>query len=183
MRIVAGRHRGARLRAPAGRDIRPTADRTREALFNLLANGRHGRPLAGQVVIDACAGTGALGLEALSRGADQALFLENDRQALEIIRANIAHLGVADACQVLAVDVTRPGPPPRPGNILLLDPPYASDLDGPAISALAGAGWLAKDARVVVETAAKAVFAPPTDFTVLDERRYGAAKLIFLSRA
>ncbi|MED5517840.1 MAG: RsmD family RNA methyltransferase, partial [Pseudomonadota bacterium] len=138
MRIVAGSHRGTRLRAPAGRDIRPTGDRTREALFNLLANGRHGHPLAGQVVIDACAGTGALGLEAVSRGAGQALFLENDRQALEIIRANIAHLGVADTCQVLAVDVTRPGPPPGPGNILLLDPPYASDLGGPAISALAG---------------------------------------------
>ena len=182
MRIVAGRHRGARLRAPVGRDIRPTADRTREALFNLLANGRHGRPLAGQVVIDACAGTGALGLEAVSRGAGQVLFLDNDRHALEVIRANIAHLGVDDVCQVLAVDVTRPGPPPRPGNILLLDPPYASDLGGPAISALAQAGWLADAALVVVETAAKADFAPPVDFTVLDERRYGAAKLIFLSR-
>ena len=182
MRIVAGSYKRARLRAPAGLDIRPTAERTRAALFNLLANGRHGHPLAGKVVIDACAGTGALGLEALSRGAGHALFLENDRQALEIIRANITHLGVADACRVLAVDVTRPGPSPRPGDILLLDPPYSSDLGAPAISALADAGWLAEDARVVVETAAKAVFAPPAGFTVLDERRYGAAKLIFLSR-
>ncbi|MEC8793527.1 MAG: RsmD family RNA methyltransferase, partial [Pseudomonadota bacterium] len=93
MRIVAGSHRGARLRAPAGRDIRPTGDRTREALFNLLANGRHGHPLAGQVVIDACAGTGALGLEAVSRGAGPPGFVVNYLHARENIRAPIAPPG------------------------------------------------------------------------------------------
>ena len=122
-----------------------------------MANGRHGHPLAGQVVIDACAGTGALGLEAVSRGAGQALFLENDRQALEIIRANIAHLGVADACQVLAVDVTRPGPPRGQETFCCSTRPTPATLAVRRSVLLAGAGWLAEDARVVVETAAKAV--------------------------
>ena len=195
MRIVGGALRGRKLKAPPGAAVRPTSDRAREALFNLLAHGAalRGLSLNGAVVLDAFAGTGALGLEALSRGAVRAIFLESDRAALAALAANVRALGQEDRALVVARDATRPGPPsnvpakagiggpaPAEASIAFLDPPYGSGLAAPALAALAQAGWLADGALAVVEHGAREALQPPAGFERLDERRYGAAMLSFL---
>ncbi len=214
MRIVAGRHRGRRLEAPAGMAVRPTADRTREALFNILTQGklpwrapvpgqgvggqgvgrqgggghgaegqgaeRRGNPLAGARALDAFAGTGALGLEALSRGAAFVTFMENQAVALAACRNNIALLEETARSQALRCDVLRPPPAPAPCDLVLMDPPYNQGLAGPALAALEAAGWLAPGALAVVELMAKEPFALPEGFEALDERKYGKARLVFL---
>jgi 16S rRNA (guanine966-N2)-methyltransferase len=162
--------------------VRPTSDRAREALFDILAHGRFG---AGPVyeaarVLDAFAGTGAFGLEALSRGAAEASFIENDRVALRALRANIAALGEEKRAAVLALDALHPPRASAPAALAFLDPPYGADLAAPALAALADAGWFAPDALVVVELSARDRLDPPPGFTLLDERRYGAARLAFL---
>ena len=209
MRIVAGRHRGRRLEAPAGMAVRPTADRTREALFNILTQGklpwrapvggqgvgglggsgqgaegqgaeRRGNPLAGARALDAFAGTGALGLEALSRGAAFVTFMENQAAALAACRNNIALLEETARSQALRCDVLRPPPAPAPCDLVLMDPPYNQGLASPALAALEAAGWLAPGALAVVELMAKEPFALPEGFEALDERKYGKARLVFL---
>ena len=209
MRIVAGRHRGRRLEAPAGMAVRPTADRTREALFNILTQGKlpwrapvggqgvggqavdgqgaesrgaepRANPLAGARALDAFAGTGALGLEALSRGAAFVTFMENQAAALAACRNNIALLEETARSQALRCDVLRPPPAPAPCDLVLMDPPYNQGLAAPALAALEAAGWLAPGALGVVELMAKEPFAPPEGFETLDERKYGKARLVFL---
>jgi 16S rRNA (guanine966-N2)-methyltransferase len=182
MRIIGGKHRGRPLSAPQGRAVRPTSDRAREALFDILAHGRlaDGPAYEGARVLDVFAGTGAFGLEALSRGAAQATFMEKDRTALAALRANIEVLGEARAAAVLPVDARRPPQAGAPCALAFLDPPYGEDLAAPALTALAAAGWLAPGALVVIEVAAKQTLAAPDGFALLDERRYGAAKLVFL---
>jgi 16S rRNA (guanine966-N2)-methyltransferase len=182
MRIIGGKHRGRRLMAPEGRIVRPTGERAREALFDILAHGRFGeRPVfAGARALDAFAGTGAFGLEALSRGAEHASFIEKDRAALVALRANIAALGEERSAAVLAGDALHPPRALAPASLVFLDPPYGKDLAQPALAALAAAGWLAPEALVVVEIAARQTLAPPEGFTLLEERRYGAARIVFL---
>jgi 16S rRNA (guanine966-N2)-methyltransferase len=185
LRIVGGVHRGRRLVAPLGDTVRPTSDRAREALFNILSHGSFaasGLPFADRPVLDAFAGTGAFGLEALSRGAGSAAFIENGREALAVLRRNIAALGEEDRAHVLAGDATRPPRAAFACALAFLDPPYRSGLAGPALTALAAAGWLAADALVVVEIAAAEEFPSPAGFDRLDERVYGAARLVFLRR-
>lgn len=192
MRIVGGRHRGRSLQAPEGLAVRPTADRTREALFNILTQGKlpwngpaaaPGNPLAGIRVLDAFAGTGALGLEALSRGAAHVTFMENQAAALNACRGNVRALDEAERCAVLPCDVLRPPPAGAPCDLVLMDPPYNQDLAGPALGALEEAGWLAPRALVAIELMAKEPFAPPPGFARLDERNYGKARIVFLRRA
>jgi 16S rRNA (guanine966-N2)-methyltransferase len=170
------------LRAPEGRAVRPTSDRAREALFDILAHGRFAdRPVFEDArVLDAFAGTGAFGLEALSRGAAQASFIEKDRDALAILRGNIAALGEDKNTTVLATDALKPPAATAPVTLAFLDPPYGEDLAAPALAALAAARWFAPDALVVVEAGARQKLVPPPGFTVLEERRYGAARLVFL---
>ena len=184
MRIVAGRHRGRPIAAPEGRDLRPTADRVREAVFNALCHGNarigEGDAVRGAVVLDAFAGTGAMGLEAASRGAAHVALMELDHAALHLCRRNVADLGEQARVTVLAGDCLNPVRAAAPCDLVLLDPPYRSGLAGPALAALARAGWIAAGALCVVELAAKERFAPPAGFTVLDERRYGAARVVFL---
>jgi 16S rRNA (guanine966-N2)-methyltransferase len=185
LRIVGGVHRGRRLAAPVGEAVRPTSDRAREALFNILSHGSFaasGLPFADRPVLDAFAGTGALGLEALSRGASAAVFIENGRDALAVLRRNIAALGEEDRAHVLTGDATRPPRPAFACALAFLDPPYRSGLAGPALTAFAAAGWLTADALAVVEIAASEEFPSPAGFARLDERVYGAARLVFLRR-
>lgn len=183
MRIVGGKHRGRRLLAPPGDTVRPTSDRARESLFNILSHGKlaaHGIPFAEAAVLDAFAGTGAFGLEALSRGAAEAVFIEQDREALVFLRKNIEVLGEEARARVVAADATRPPRAASPCAVIFLDPPYRSGLAAPALQALAAAGWPAPNALAITELAAREHFAPPPEFTLIDERRYGAARLVFL---
>ncbi len=199
MRIVAGRHKGRRLEAPPGMVVRPTADRTREALFNILTQGKlpwrpavagqgmagqgvagHGNPLAEARVLDAFAGTGALGLEALSRGAAFVTFMETQAAAFAACQNNIRLLEESAHCEALRCDVARPPPAPAPCALVLMDPPYNQGLATPALGALMAAGWLAPGALATVELMAGQPFAPPAGFEVLDERKYGKARLVFL---
>ncbi len=184
MRIIGGKWRGRRLAAPDGHAVRPTGDRVREALFNILEHGGFrpggGSPLPGARVLDGFAGTGALGLEALSRGADHATFIEKDRVAQRALEANIAGCGAADQATVLRADCRTPPRATAACNLIFLDPPYGEGQAAPALTALADAGWLAEDALCSVELGAKDDFTAPAGFTSLDERRYGAARIVIL---
>ena len=180
MRIVGGRWRGRRLTPVGAGDargaLRPTADRVREAMFNLLLNA-HGDPVAGAAVLDVFAGTGALGLEALSRGAAAATFVESGRPALAILRANVALLE-AEA-RIHARDATRPGDGP-PHDLVLMDPPYGRDLGGRALAALDAGGWIAPAATLVWEERAPPDL--PPGWTLADRRRYGDTTLTIATR-
>lgn len=188
MRIVAGRHRGRALAAPEGSAIRPTSDRAREGLFNRLVHGGYGAggasPLVDAVVLDAFCGTGALGLEALSRGAARALFLDSSEAALAAARANARALGESANCRFYRLDATQPGRAPEAARVAFLDAPYAKGQTAPALAALAAAGWLAPDALVCIEiAAAERGFALPAGFAALDERRYGRARSLIARHA
>lgn len=183
MRIIAGRFRGRALtpmgKGDPGAHLRPTTDRTRESLFSMLAGGRFGDPLTGARVLDLFAGTGALGLEALSRGADQVTFVENGRVALALLRQNIARLGVAGETRLLSCDARRlPVCDTVPATLVFLDPPYGVGLGLPALTAAQGAGWLAPQAVIVWEETTEQ--AAPPGFARLDARRYGDTVLTLL---
>ena len=172
MRIIAGTWRGRRLVAPQGSTTRPTAERMRQALFDMLMHapwlGRAG--LEGMAVLDGFAGTGALGLEALSRGAGSAVFMERDRAALAALRANIA---ACDAvATVLAVDATAP-PAGRPAGLVFLDPPYGKGLIDRALAGLTRTGWIVPDTIIVAESGAEEKLTAAGE--KLAERTHGAA--------
>lgn len=185
MRIVGGRHRGRPI-APPPDGVRPTSDRAREAVFNILEHGIAGAAIAGVTVLDVFAGSGAMGLEALSRGAQRVTFIDTSGEALRGIRRNAAKLGEAANATLLKLDIERLPPPPRvagtPAALAFLDPPYGSGLAAPALVALAARGWIAADTIVVAEVAAREPFTPPPGFEALDERSYGAARMIFLRK-
>ena len=176
MRIVAGAWRGRRLAAPAGQATRPTADRVRQALFDMLLHAPWGgrARVEGAAVLDAFAGTGALGLEALSRGAARASFIEHDRAALAALRANIAACGAGDRARVLLADATRP-PPGDPCGLVFLDPPYGAGLVARAVAALGAAGWIAPGALILAELGREEPV--PAIGEALAERAHGAARL------
>ncbi|MEI6556948.1 MAG: 16S rRNA (guanine(966)-N(2))-methyltransferase RsmD [Rhodospirillaceae bacterium] len=184
MRVIAGSHRGRRLEAPPGDAVRPTAGRIREAVFNILAHGgwgpEGGSALSGARVLDAFAGSGALGLEALSRGAAVCTFLDKDAAALDCARRNVALLGEAARATLIRADALRPPPAGLPATLAFLDPPYGRDLPGPALTALAEQRWFAAGALIVLETASRD--APPSlpFCEILDERRYRLTKIYFL---
>lgn len=182
MRIVGGADRGRALAVPADQTIRPSSDRLREALFNILAS--RGLP-AGVAVLDVFAGTGALGLEALSRGAAHVRFIESDGAALRLISRNLASLKRAANATVLGRDATRPGAPPAggpPAALAFFDAPYGRGLNEAALAALAQAGWLTPDALVLVEREAREAPVWPPGFAVEGTRRYGKAGVTILRR-
>jgi 16S rRNA (guanine966-N2)-methyltransferase len=186
MRIVAGIHRGRVLRATLGLSIRPTLDRVREAVFNILAHRLDWDGLAGARVLDVFAGSGACGLEALSRGAAHAVFIDRDAAALACIRRNAAALGEDARITLIQADATRLGPPPVAGTgggfaLAFLDPPYGAGLAAPALGALADHGWLEAGAIAVVETGCSEALTPPKPFVLRDQRTYGPARVRFLS--
>jgi len=184
MRIVAGRLKGRTLAVPEGRDIRPTADRTRQALFDVLEHGRlaegGGSAVVDAVVLDAFCGSGALGLEALSRGAAEAVFMDASRAALDCARANARHLGLQGG--FILANAANPPRARKPATLVFLDPPYGSGLAGPALAALSKAGWIAGSAIVSLEMsgAELARFQVPSGFERSDERRYGKARILLL---
>jgi 16S rRNA (guanine966-N2)-methyltransferase len=179
MRIIAGRWKGKQLVAPPGETTRPTSDRARQALFDMLWHAPWaGRDVVeGAVVLDAFAGTGTLGLEALSRGAATATFIEKDRAALVALRANIANCKAEG--QVIAGDAAKPPRPLQPATLVFLDPPYGSGLLATALEALDAAGWFAPGALICTELGAKDPI-PETRFETLDDRRHGKARLLIL---
>ena len=181
MRIVGGRLRGRALAAPKSRAIRPTADRLRESLFNILVHA-YGDPVTGARVLDLFAGTGALGLEALSRGAAFALFVDDAAEARALLRENIAALGLAGVTRVFRRDAAKLGAahPLAPFSLAFLDPPYGQGLAEQALAGAQAGGWLAQDALVVVEEAATAGFAAPAGFDELERRDYDDSALIVL---
>ncbi len=184
MRIVGGEFRGRPLAAPRSQAIRPTSDRTREAVFNVIAH-RHPERLDGARVLDLFAGTGALGLEALSRGAASCLFIEESAEGRGLIRDNVEAFGLQGRTKVFRRDATRMGEVGtiQPFGLVFADPPYGKGLGERALqSALAG-GWLADDVLCVVEEAASAAFDPGIGFAVVDQRDYGETVIRFIERA
>jgi 16S rRNA (guanine966-N2)-methyltransferase len=177
MRIIAGAWRGRLLTAPKGVATRPTADRAREALFSMLTS-RVGS-LEGLKVADLFAGSGALGLEALSRGAASCLFVEQDKAALDALRANIATLGAGAAAEVRATSVLALGPAPGPLDLIMMDPPYGSGAGAVALDKLARLGWTGPATWISIETA-RAERVEVAGFVVDAERIYGKAKLTLL---
>jgi 16S rRNA (guanine966-N2)-methyltransferase len=195
MRITGGSWRGRRLGVPPGRDVRPTSDRVRESLFSILQHNDFGRA-AGPVltggladgppctshVLDTCAGTGTLGIEALSRGAAHAFFFDVTNTALDCVRENLVLLGAGPRATVRRTDTTTP-PPAKPGeacDLVFLDPPYASDVAERALPALAGRGWFAKDAIIVIEHGDATAPEAPAGFIEADRRTYGTTSLLIL---
>jgi 16S rRNA (guanine966-N2)-methyltransferase len=181
MRVVGGRLRGRALVPPKSQAIRPTADRLRESLFNILTHA-YADPISGARVLDLFAGTGALGIEAASRGAAFTLFIDESAEARALLRENVTALGLGGASRIFRRDATKLGPahPLPPFSLIFLDPPYGRGLAAPALASARTGGWLAPGALIVVEEAAKPAFAVPEGFTELERRRYDDTEFIFL---
>ena len=180
MRITAGIHRGRILKVPQGDAVRPTSDKVRQAIFNILQG--YGYP-ADAVVLDGFCGSGALGLEALSRGAAQAVFIEKQTDHLQCTQDNAAGMKVADQCSFILKDVMQIGIRPVTAalaGLVFLDPPYRQNLLAPAIAALAAGAWLAPGALCVCEHEMLATPVLPSGFVLLDQRRYGDTQVSFV---
>src|SRR5450631_284894 len=169
MRVVGGRLKGRNLASPASRDIRPTADRLREALFNILVHA-YDDPITGARVLDLFAGTGALGIEASSRGAAFVLFVDDGVEARSLLRDNTEALGLGGTTRIFRRDATKLGPvhPLEPFSLAFLDPPYGKGLADLALAAARDGGWLTPEALVVVEESVAASFKSPEGFTELE---------------
>ena len=184
MRIIGGDFGGRRLasvgKGDAGAHLRPTSDRVRESLFNMLAGG-FGDPCDGAQVLDLFAGTGALGLEALSRGAEHVTFVENGRTSLKLLRQNIGICRAEGETRVIQRDARKLGDcPGAPANLVFLDPPYGKQMGEAALNAALAGGWIADEALIVWEESAE--ITPPEGLTLLDERRYGDTMIRVLER-
>jgi 16S rRNA (guanine966-N2)-methyltransferase len=181
MRVVGGRLRSRPIAGPKSHALRPTADRLREALFNIFAHA-YGDPVTGARVLDLFAGTGALGIEAISRGATFALFVDNGLESRALLRDNVGTLGLGGVTRVFRRDATRLGPvaPLEPFTLAFLDPPYGKGLAEQALSSAREGGWLKPDALVVVEESADAGFKAPEGFEELERRTYDETEFTFL---
>jgi 16S rRNA (guanine966-N2)-methyltransferase len=181
MRIVAGSLRGRALTPPKDERTRPTSDRVREAMFNILAHGAASVDLTGAHVIDLFAGTGALGLEALSRGAAFGLFVEDDPSARATIRSNIEAFGLTGQTKIFRRDATDLGGAAQMGqyDVAFLDPPYDLGLGERGLASLAAGGWLKPNAVIVLEERTTATITLPAGFTLLDQRTWGDTQAVF----
>lgn len=187
MRIVAGAYKGRSIATPPGRGTRPTSDRARESLFNILAHAPWSPGLQGRRVLDLFAGSGALGFEALSRGAVFCLFVENDEAARGAIRRNMEAFQTFGFTRLHRRSATDLGPRPAglgpPFDLVFVDPPYAEGLVAPALAGLAPGGWITPSATIVAETGVGEEAPLPSGFAAIDARIYGAARISFLKRA
>jgi 16S rRNA (guanine966-N2)-methyltransferase len=184
VRVVGGRLRGRNLASPASRDIRPTADRLRESLFNILAHA-YGDPISEARVLDLFAGTGALGIEAVSRGAQFCLFVDNGAEARALLRQNVEALGLGGVTKVYRRDATDLGSvhPHEPFALAFLDPPYGKGLAEKALTSLRDGDWLVPDALVVVEESVSAKVAAPEGYEELERRAYDDTEFVVMRRA
>ncbi|TCL01241.1 16S rRNA (guanine966-N2)-methyltransferase [Shimia isoporae] len=183
MRIIAGEYRGIALasvgKGDAGAHLRPTTDRVRESLFNVLQGGKFGDPIEGARVLDLFAGTGALGLEALSRGAEHVCFVDDGRKSGQLIRENVRITRAKGCTRLITTDATRlPANSDAPFDLVFLDPPYGKALGNRALDAAAKGGWLAENALIVWEESSPQQ--APIGFSLLDHRRYGDTHVTFL---
>jgi 16S rRNA (guanine966-N2)-methyltransferase len=181
MRVVGGRLKGRNLASPASREIRPTADRLRESVFDILIHA-YDDPIVDARVLDLFAGTGALGIEAISRGAKFALFVDNGAEARALMRDNVEALGLGGVTKVYRRDATDLGPahPMEPFSLVFLDPPYAKGLADKALASLRDGGWLTPGALLVVEEAKAAAFKAGEGFAELERRAYDDTEFVFL---
>ena len=181
MRVVGGRLKGRNIASPQTQAIRPTADRLREALFNILIHA-YDNPVEDARVLDLFAGTGALGIEAVSRGAGFTLFVDNGAEARALLRNNVEALGLGGTTKVYRRDAANLGPahPVEPFSLVFLDPPYRMKLAEKALASLRDGGWLTPRALLVVEEAKNAEFAAPEHFEELERRAYDDTEFIFL---
>ena len=181
MRVVGGELKGRNIVAPASRDIRPTADRLRESVFNILVHA-YDDPFQDARVLDLFAGTGALGIEAISRGAVFALFVDNGAEARALLRNNVEALALGGVTKVYRRDATDLGPahPMEPFSLVFLDPPYGQGLAEKALASLRNGGWLKPNALLVVEEAKAAAFAAPDGYEELERRAYDDTEFVFL---
>lgn len=184
MRVVGGRLKGRTLASPSTQQIRPTADRLRESLFNILLHA-YDDPISDARVLDLFAGTGALGIEAVSRGAKFTLFVDNGAEARALLRNNVEALGLGGVTKVYRRDATDLGPahPVEPFSLVFLDPPYRMGLADKAVASLRDGGWLTAGALLVVEEAKVAAFAAPDGFEELERRAYDDTEFVFLRGA
>lgn len=184
MRIVGGEFRGRPLAAPRSDAIRPTSDRAREAVFNIIAHNFAGM-LEGARVLDLFAGTGALGLEALSRGAAHCLFIEESAEGRGLIRTNVETLGLQGRTKIFRRDAASMGDVGTimPFSLVFADPPYGKGLAERALAAALSGGWLTEQALVVVEEAASSPFRPPAGLALVERRDYGDTTISFCERA
>ena len=184
MRVVGGRLKGRNIAAPASRDIRPTADRLRESLFNILMHA-YDDPISGARVLDLFAGTGALGIEAISRGAAFTLFVDNGAEARALLRNNVEALALGGVTKVYRRDATDLGPahPMQPFSLAFLDPPYGKGLAEKALASLRNGGWLTPGALVVVEEAKAAALVAPDGYEELERRAYDDTEFVLLRTA
>ena len=181
MRIVGGKLRSRPIAGPKSQAVRPTSDRSREALFNILIHA-YGDPVTGARVLDLFAGTGALGIEAISRGAAYALFVDDGVEARALLRDNVETLGLGGVTRIFRRDATNLGPahPLDPFDLAFLDPPYGKGLAEKALASARGGGWLKPQAVIVAEEATDAGFAAPNGFEELERRTYDDTEFVFL---
>jgi 16S rRNA (guanine966-N2)-methyltransferase len=181
MRVVGGRLRSRPLAGPKSDAVRPTSDRLREALFNILTHA-YGDPVTGARVLDLFAGTGALGIEAVSRGAAHVLFVDDGVEARALLRGNVETLGLGGVTRIFRRDATKLGPvhPLEPFDLVFLDPPYGKGLADKALVSAREGGWLKPQALIVVEEAADAGFIAPEGFEELERRQYDDTEFVFL---
>lgn len=184
MRIISGKHRGRRIEMSEKTEIRPTSGRTREAIFNILTHasfGRDGEPLLiGKRVLDIFCGTGGLGLEALSRGAQHVTFIDRNTSSLALARSNAERFGEADNVSFIRSDSTNLPPAMYPCTVAFADPPYNQGMAEPALASLRRQGWLEPNAIVIIELSARELLHVPEGYELLDERKYGNSKVLIL---
>ena len=183
MRIISGKHKNRRIEAPEGKEVRPTTSRIREAIFNILAHGQYGekRVLQGRVA-DIFCGSGAMGLEALSRGAAHVSFIDKNRISLEAAEFNVEQFGEAENCQIIRADSSQLPPAPKPYDLLILDPPYHSGLGVKSLKTALLGGWLHDDSVVVLELSRKEEVEVPEGIAIIDVRDYGNTHIVLAEK-
>ncbi len=179
MRIIAGRMKGRKLLTPTNDKIRPTSDRLRESIFNLLMHGSYGgEHIIDRRVMDLCCGTGALGFEAISRGASECIFVDQDKSSLALAKDNAMHCQVIPSCQFLLADVARLPAVRAPVALVLMDAPYDRPLTLPAYTALCNGNWFEEGALFVIEQSKTSATEQLPGAEIIDERNYGKAQIV-----